>query len=157
MTVVMRTRNLAIVVTLAVAVYLVLLAGRAVELLRADEPVAVALGAAVLVLPLLGVWMLVTTWRSGVRIQRLARRLEAEGGLPDVSDLPRRPSGRVDREAADAWFDERRAEVEADPEDWRRWYRLAYAYDLAGDRRRARAIMRKAVELEAAEHADGDR
>ncbi len=147
----MRTRNLAVVVTLAVAVYLVLLAGRAVELLRSDDPVAIGLGAGVLVLPLLGAWMLVVTWRSGVRIQRLARRLEAEGGLPDTSDLPRRPSGRVDRAAADTWFDERRAEVEADPQDWRRWYRLAYAYDIAGDRRRARATMRKAVELEAAE------
>ncbi|EHR60728.1 tetratricopeptide repeat protein [Saccharomonospora cyanea] len=153
----MRTRNLAVVVTLAVAVYLVLLAGRAVELLRSDDPVAIGLGAGVLVLPLLGAWMLVSTWRSGVQIQRLARRLEAEGGLPDTSDLPRRPSGRVDRAAADTWFDERRAEVEADPRDWRRWYRLAYAYDIAGDRRRARATMRKAVELEAAEGTDSGR
>lgn len=102
-------------------------------------------------LPLLGVWIVVVTWRSGMQIQRLSRQLDAEGGLPDVSDLPRRPSGRVDRDAADAWFDQRRAEVEADQENWRPWYRLAYAYDIAGDRRRARATMRKAIELEAAE------
>ncbi|TKG62598.1 tetratricopeptide repeat protein [Prauserella endophytica] len=149
----MRARNVAIALTVAVAVYLVLLAGRAVALLRTGETVPVLLGVAVLVLPLLGVWMLVTTWRSGNQVQRLARRLDAEGGLPDVSDLPRRPSGRVDRQAADAWFDERRAEVEAEPEDWRRWYRLAHAYDIAGDRRRARATMRKAIELEAADRA----
>ncbi|PXY33113.1 hypothetical protein BAY59_08330 [Prauserella coralliicola] len=149
----MRARNVAIALTVAVAVYLVLLAGRAVALLRTGETVPVLLGVAVLVLPLLGVWMLVTTWRSGNQVQRLARRLDAEGGLPDVSDLPRRPSGRVDRQAADAWFDERRAEVEAEPEDWRRWYRLAHAYDIAGDRRRARATMRKAIELEAADGA----
>lgn len=147
----MKARNVAIVVTAAVALYLVLLAGRAVALLRTGEPVAVLLGAGVLVLPVLGAWMLWRTWRSGNRIQRLARRLEAEGGLPDVSDLPRRPSGRVDREAADAWFDERRAELEQEPDDWRRWYRLAYAYDIAGDRKRARATMHKAVELEARE------
>ncbi|MEY7973439.1 tetratricopeptide repeat protein [Saccharomonospora xinjiangensis] len=150
----MRTRNLALVVTAAVVIYLLLLVGRAVELLRSGDPVAVGLGAAVLVLPLLGAWMVVATWRSGVRIQRLARKLEAEDGLPDTSGLPRRPSGRVDRPAADAWFAERRAEVEADPRDWRRWYRLAYAYDIAGDRRRARATMRKAVELEAADTGD---
>ncbi|WP_197321191.1 hypothetical protein [Saccharomonospora sp. NB11] len=147
----MRTRQLAVVATVAVAVYLVLLAGRAVELLRSGEPVAVALGVGVLVLPLLGAWMLVATWRSGLAVQRLSRRLEAEGGLPDTSDLPRRPSGRVDREAADAWFELRRAEVEKAPDDWRAWYRLAYAYDIAGDRKRARGVMRKAVELEAAE------
>jgi Flp pilus assembly protein TadD len=68
-----------------------------------------------------------------------------------VSDLPRRPSGRVDRDAADAWFEGRRAEVEENSGDWRAWYRLAYAYDVAGDRRRARATMRKAVDLEAAD------
>lgn len=147
----MRTRNVAILLTVAVAVYLVLLAGRAVALIRAGGPVATLLGVGVLVLPLLGVWLLVTTWRSGTRVQQLARRLEAEGGLPDVSGLPRMPSGRVDRKAADDWFDQRRAEVEADPGDWRGWYRLAHAYDVAGDRRRARATMRKAIELEAAE------
>lgn len=147
----MRARNLALVLTLALLVYLVLLAERGVQLVRTGTAAGVALGIAVFVLPLLGVWMVVATWRSGVRIQRLARQLEAEGGLPDASELPRRPSGRVDREAADAWFEERRAELEKHPDDWRHWYRLAYAYDLAGDRRRARATMRKALDLEAAE------
>jgi hypothetical protein len=146
-----KARNVALVLTAALVVYLVLLADRAVQLLGSGTIVGVVLGAAVLVLPLLGVWMVVATWRSGVQIQRLSRRLGEEGGLPDVSDLPRRPSGRVDRDAADAWFEERRAELEEHPDDWRHWYRLAYAYDIAGDRRRARATMRKAVELEATE------
>ena len=38
-------------------------------------------------------------------------------------------------------------EVEAAPEDWRGWYRLAHAYDLSGDRKRARSSMRHAIEL----------
>lgn len=146
----MRARNLALLMTAALGVYVVLLAGRAIALLRSGETVPVLFGIGVLLLPLLGIWTIATTWRSGVQIQRLSRQLEAEGGLPDVSGLPRRPSGRVDRDAADAWFDERRAEVEADQENWRTWYRLAYAYEIAGDRRRARATMRRAVELEAA-------
>ncbi|WP_037812508.1 tetratricopeptide repeat protein [Amycolatopsis sp. La24] len=147
----MKARNFALLMTAALVVYLVLLADRAVALLQTGTPAGIALGIGVFLLPLLGVWIVVVTWRSGLQIQRLSRRLDAEGGLPDVSDLPRRPSGRVDRDAADAWFDERRAEVEADQENWRPWYRLAYAYDIAGDRRRARATMRKAIELEAAE------
>jgi Flp pilus assembly protein TadD len=53
----------------------------------------------------------------------------------------------VDRAAADAWFDDRKAELDAEPENWRNWYRLAYAYDLAGDRRRARDTMRHALRL----------
>ncbi|GAA3826147.1 MULTISPECIES: hypothetical protein [Amycolatopsis] len=149
----MKARNVALVMTAALVVYLVLLGARGVELIATGTGVGIALGVGVLVLPLLGLWMVVATWRSGTRIQHLARRLDAEGGLPDVDDLPRRPSGRVDRAAADAWFEERRAELEQHPEDWRYWYRLAHAYDLAGDRRRARATMRKALDLEAAEAA----
>ncbi|WP_370935888.1 tetratricopeptide repeat protein [Amycolatopsis sp. cg13] len=147
----MKARNVALLMTAALVVYLVLLADRAVALLATGTPAGIALGVGVFLLPLLGVWIVVVTWRSGMQIQRLSRQLDAEGGLPDVSDLPRRPSGRVDRDAADVWFDARRAEVEASQEDWRAWYRLAYAYDIAGDRRRARATMRKAIELEAAE------
>ncbi|SNR45003.1 hypothetical protein SAMN06265360_10696 [Haloechinothrix alba] len=146
----MRNTNLlmAAVLTAAMGLYIVLLAGRAVELLRTGETAAVLLGVGVALLPLLGIWVVVGTWRSGLRIQRLARTLRAEGALPDTSGLPRRPSGRVDRDAADGWFQQRRAELESDPQDWRRWYRLAYAYDVAGDRRRARETMRRAIELE---------
>jgi cytochrome c-type biogenesis protein CcmH/NrfG len=63
--------------------------------------------------------------------------------------LPKRPSGRVQRDAADALFDTVRAELEDDPDNWRRWYRLARAYDYAGDRGRAREAMKKAVQLQA--------
>ena len=41
-----------------------------------------------------------------------------------------------------------RGELDQDPNNWRRWYRVARAYDYAGDRRRARDAMRKAVELQ---------
>jgi hypothetical protein len=150
----MRARNIALVLTGALLVYMALLAERAVVLFETGEPVAVLLGVGVILLPLLGIWIVFTTWRSGSRIQRLSRRLDEEGGLPDTADLPRLPSGRVDRKAADAWFDERRAELDADPGNWRNWYRLAYAYDIAGDRRRARETMRKAIELEAAERSE---
>lgn len=152
----MRARNLALLMTAALLVYLVLLVQRAVVLFSTGETAPVLLGVGVVILPVLGVWAVVMTWRSGIRVQRLSRRLDAEGGLPDVSALPRMPSGRVDRKAADIWFDERKAELDADRENWRAWYRLAYAYDMAGDRRRARETMRKAVELEAAHPPDVD-
>ncbi|TNC22608.1 hypothetical protein [Amycolatopsis alkalitolerans] len=147
----MKARNLAVLLTAALVVYLVLLAERGVQLLRTGTAVGIVLGVAVFVLPALGAWMVIATWRSGLRIQRLGARLDAEGALPDVSDLPRRPSGRIDRDAADAWFEERKAELEAHPGDWRNWYRLAYAYDIAGDRRRARSTMRRALDLAAAD------
>ena len=103
-----------------------------------------------LLLPIVGAWATVATLRAGMAHQRLAR-LAAEGGMDlDVSGLPTTPSGRVQRDAADALFATVRSEVEADPDDWRRWYRLARAYDYAGDRSRAREAMRKAVALQAA-------
>lgn len=143
----MSARTVSWVLAAVVAVYFVLLGGRAVALFRDGSPLAVAFGVGVVLLPLVGAWVLWSTLRFGVRTQELGRRLAAEDGLPDVSDLPRMPSGRVDRAAADAWFEDRRVEVEAAPEDWRTWYRLAVAYDVAGDRTRARAAMRKALEI----------
>jgi len=145
-------RRTALVLAGVLVVYLVLVGWRGVLLVRTGDPVAVALGLAVLVLPVVAAVVVARELRFGVATQRMARELEADGGLP-VDDLPRRPSGRVVREAADATFAGRRAEVEAAPEDWRAWYRLAVAYDDAGDRRRAREAMRYAVRLHGSRRA----
>ncbi|MGA8332579.1 MAG: hypothetical protein WB777_25345, partial [Mycobacterium sp.] len=56
--------------------------------------------------------------------------------------------GRIERDAADALFETVRAELDSDPGDWRRWYRVARAYDYAGDRARARDAMKQAVKLQ---------
>jgi Flp pilus assembly protein TadD len=87
----------------------------------------------------------------GVRSQRLVRRLEAEGAL-DLG-IPLLPSGRPERSAADAAFPAFRAAAEAEPESWRAWLRLGLAYDAAGDRRRARSAVRRAITLERAARA----
>ncbi|MGH3860912.1 hypothetical protein [Actinokineospora sp.] len=143
----MSARTVSLILTAVLVLYFVLLGGRAVALFRDGSPLAVAFGVGVLLLPIVGAWVAWSTIRFGMRTSELGKRLQAEGGLPDTSDLPRMPSGRVDRAAADAWFEERRAEVEASPDDWRCWYRLAVAYDVAGDRGRARETMRKALDL----------
>ncbi|WP_436501106.1 hypothetical protein [Actinokineospora sp. HUAS TT18] len=143
----MSARTVSLVLSAVLVLYFVLLGGRAVALFRDGSPTAIAFGIGVLLLPIVGAWVVWSTLRFGMRTSELGKRLDAEGGLPDTSGLPRLPSGRVDRAAADAWFEERRAEVEAAPEDWRAWYRLAVAYDIAGDRGRGRDAMRKALEL----------
>lgn len=137
----------------ALAVYFVLLGRTGLTLIGAGTPVAVALGIGVLILPVVGAWAMVATLRAGFAHQRLAG-LAVEAGMElDVSDLPRTPSGRIQRAAADALFDAVRAELEADPDNWLRWYRLARAYDYAGDRGRARETMRKAVAMQAEQKA----
>ncbi|UED86946.1 hypothetical protein [Streptomyces profundus] len=121
---------------------------RAVLLLREGTWATVTLGVAVLALPLIGGWFLWRSFHFVLCANRLGRELDAEGGLP-VDDLPRTPGGRIDRAAADAAFAERRAEVEAAPEDWRRWFRLALAYHDARDTPRARGAMSHAIALHA--------
>ena len=135
----------------ALLVYSVLLGRTGVALISAGTPAGTALGVGVLLLPIVGLWAMVATLRAGLAHQRLARLVAEDGMELDVSGLPRSPAGRIDRGAADALFDTVRAELEADPDDWRRWYRLARAYDYAGDRSRARETMRKAVAMQAEE------
>lgn len=136
----------AALMTALLAIYLVAVAGRGVALVATGEPVAVGLGLGVLVLPLLGAWLLAREWWLAVTVQRMGDALGALGRLP-VDDLPRTAGGRVERGAADAAFAVHQAEVEEQPEDWGAWFRLGFAYDAAGDRRRAREALRRAAAL----------
>ena len=146
----MSARIGAIVMAVLLALYIVLVGQRAILLVGSGDPVGIAMGIALIVLPLIAVWALGRELWFGVRAEQLARRLEAERALPDDIVVVR-PSGRVEREDADAVFPAYRADVEAKPEDWRAWYRLAMAYDGAGDRRRARGAVRTAIRLESAD------
>jgi hypothetical protein len=132
----------------ALVVYFFLLGRIAMAFITSGEPAAIGLGLALLIMPLIGIWVMVSTVRAGLAHQRLARIARDEGMELDVSSLPRRPSGRIQRDAADALFVSVREELENDPDNWRRWYRLARAYDYAGDRSRARETMKKAVEMQ---------
>jgi hypothetical protein len=133
---------------LAMLVYFVLLGRAGVLLVASGRPAAIGLGVAIFLLPVVGLWALIATLRAGFAHQRLARLAREQGMELDVDALPRRPSGRIEREAADGLFDDVRAEVEEHPDDWVRWYRLARAYDYAGDRGRARETMKKAVAMQ---------
>lgn len=141
-----RPKAVVAVLVVAFVFYAVTIGWRGVLLVADGRPVAVAFGVGVLILPVVAGW---AVWREvlfGLASERLGRELAAAGGLM-VDDLPRRPSGRVDRAAADAAFEPLREQAELTPDDWRAWYRLATAYDAAGDRRRARAATRTAVAL----------
>ena len=140
----MTAKRAAIVLAVVFVAYAGLLGWRGVLLIGTGDPVAVVLGIAVLVIPVLGAYLVWRELQFGRRTEALARELETAGGLP-VDDLPRRPSGRIDRAAADAAFETYKAEAEAAPDDWRVWFRLSAAYDAAGDRKRARSTMRTAI------------
>ena len=132
------------------ALYLGVVLSYAVRLIGDALPIAQAIGWALVVLPLLGAWALAAELRFGFASERLARRLEAEGGLPD-DVVPVRASGRVERDAADAAFSRHAEAVQEHPESWAHWIRLALAYDAARDRRRARWALREAIRRERAD------
>lgn len=138
----------AIIMVVLLGAYLVVMVNRGWILLTDSEPIAKVMGVALFVLPVIAVWAIVRELFFGAAMERLAKILEEEGGLPP-DNLPRTPGGRIIREAADKEFEKYRSEAEADPDNWRSWFRLSCAYDASGDRKRARSTMRKAIKLHA--------
>ena len=124
------------------------------SMIAASEHVAMqGLGVGIILLTVVGAWATWAILRNGFELQRISAAAAADGIELDISGLDHRPSGRLEHDAADALFDEVSAEYQADPENWRTNYRLARAYDHAGDRLRAREVMRTAMDLRSAEQA----
>jgi hypothetical protein len=146
----MRVRLAVIGTALLLVIYLILPLRYGLVLVQVGTPVAVMIAIALFILPVVGAWALVAEIQFAVRADRLAVRLEGEGGMPS-EEVPVSPSGRIDRAVADALFPTYRDAVDADPENWRVWFRLALAYDACGDRRRARWATRTAIRLSRAE------
>lgn len=145
----MRPRTTAVLLVAVTALVAAYMTVRASNLIATGRLTGQLLGVGVLLLVAVGAVLLVGELRFGLATQRLGERLAREGGLPEVpADLPRLPSGRLTRDAADGLFAVRRAEVEAAPGSWRAWFRLGTAYGDARDTARGRTAMRRAVRLE---------
>jgi hypothetical protein len=141
-----RGRVAAIVMAVLLVIYLVFVVHYSFVLIGTGIGVAIAMGVALLVLPLIAAWLLIREVQFVLRGEKLVKRMGAAGELP-VDDLPRLPSGRADAAAADEQFPAYKAAVEADPESWRAWLLLGLAYDASGDRSRARWATREAIKL----------
>ncbi len=134
--------------------YFVLVADRALILLRTPDAIARGFGAGLIVLPALGVWWLYHEWRLGVTVQRMADTLDSEGRLP-IHDGETLPSGKLTDDAAMAVFEVALRGVESRPEDWAAWFHVAYAYEANRDRPMARKALRHAADLFRAERRRG--
>ncbi|KJY40809.1 MULTISPECIES: hypothetical protein [unclassified Streptomyces] len=142
----MRAKITYFLTAAVLVVYFVLVGSRGVLLIRQGTWLTVTFGAAVLILPVIGVWFLWKNTQFVTRANQLATELEAEGGLP-VDELERDEYGRILRDSADEVFARRKAETEDAPGDWRSWFRLAVAYHDARDTPRARKAMQRAIAL----------
>ena len=143
----MRARTAGLLMAVLLALYLVFVVQYGLVLLAVDEPIAKAMGVALLVLPVVGAWVLTVELLFVFRAERLMRVLREEGGLP-LDTLPRLPSGRPDPVEADKQFPVYQEAVEQNRESWRDWFRLGLAYDASGDRSRARWATREAIRLQ---------
>lgn len=126
---------------------------RAIALLRSSEAIAVVMGVALIVLPLLGLWALLREIWFGYQATRLTDALDEAGELP--AELADPPPGRELREIADEAFGGYREAAERDDQSWRAWLRLGLIYDAAGDRKRARSAIRQAISLNRNENRRG--
>lgn len=143
----MSSRIGVVLIGVCLVLYLILTGQKAILFLATGEPIPIAMGVALLVLPLIGVWALVREVQFGFQADRLGRRLDAEGGMPPAeTDLT--PSGRIARADADPMIERYAAQAEATPEEWRAHYRLGVVQDAAGRRRDARASIRQAIRAE---------
>lgn len=136
----------AVVTGALVVMYVALLGQRGFELLDTQNTVAKAMGALILVLPVFALWAIIRELVFGLQIERLAKQVQNEGSWPQF-DFEFRPSGRPTRDSADRVFETVRDTAAKRPDDWHTWFNLGLAYDACGDRRRARAAMRKALKL----------
>jgi len=125
--------------------YVLTLLGRGIILLQEPSLIAIAMGLAILVLPLVALWALFAELQFGLKAQRLSRRLIALD-IPGL-DLELRASGRATKESANKELERIQDAVAKDPKSWSLWFQLGEAHDAAGERKNARAAIRQAIEL----------
>jgi tetratricopeptide (TPR) repeat protein len=123
-------------------IYVVLLGQKAVLLILDDNWVAKAMGLALLVLPIVAAWAILTEVKFGIDAERLAK----SNSLPELQ-LELRPSGRATKESAQVEFERIKFLVSQDLENWELWFRLGEWYEASGDRKLARKSIRKAIKL----------
>lgn len=138
----MSAKIWALVMTALAVIYVVLLGQKAILLIMDQDLVAKAMGFALLVLPIVAAWAILTEVKFGIDAERLART----NSLPPL-DLELRPSGRATKESALIEFERIKALVSHDEQNWELWFRLGECYDASGDRKLARKAIRKAIKL----------
>ncbi len=135
---------LAVIVAITL-LYAFLLFERGVVLIQDGQPIAIAMGLAILIFPLLAVATIFFEIRFGIMLSKLEKILQAS----DISTPKYRLllSGRAEKESAQEVFAQLKQSIEEDETNYLNWYLLADCYDKLGDRKRARAAARKAISM----------
>jgi tetratricopeptide (TPR) repeat protein len=132
----------ALVMTALAVIYVLLLGQKAILLMLDADFLSKAMGLALLVLPLVATWAILTEVKFGIDAEKLAKA----NSLPPLR-LELRPSGRATKASAELEFERIKSLVSEDLENWELWFRLGECYDASGDRKLARKSIRKAIKL----------
>lgn len=135
-----------IIMTALLVLYFVFAVERAVALLRSGTLVAILMGVALLILPLLGVWALVRELKFGRDATKLVDELDRAGLVP-MEEIDTLPSGSPVKGEAQRVFPPYQEAVERDKESWQAWARLGIMYDACGERSKGRKAVRTAILL----------
>ena len=124
-------------------IYAFLLFERGWVLLQDGQPIAVVMGIAILVFPLLAIATIFYEICFGFRLAKL-EKLFTESGMK-APDYLLRPSGRAEAESGKQVFQQIKSQLEKDENNFLLWYLLADSYDKLGDRKRARSAAKQAI------------
>lgn len=116
----MTPRRIALIMAGAFAVYAFFVAWRGWDLIGSGEPVAVGLGLAVLILPVVAGILVWREVRFGLRVQQMGEQIEFED---------------------ERTLEQRIEDATANPDDWVTWYWVGVGYMEAGDKKQARLAL----------------
>ena len=142
----MKSKLSAALMGLLTLVYVALLSNTGFKLIGMESLIARAMGALILVFPVFAIWLTLMEFRFGSQMEKLSTKIEADGNWPQLA-FDYRPSGRPTKDSAAKVFEQVAKKVVAEEGNYLNWFALGLAYDASGDRRRARAAMRRALKL----------
>ena len=148
----MKARTSALLLVATTGLVVAYMISRALTLLATSDLKGILLAVGVLLLLTLGCVLISGEVRLGLGSERLAKAL-ADVEVEEPDGLERLRSGRLTKDSAAVLFAYRKAEVEAAPTDWQRWWLLSQAYGEARDTAEGRRAMRTALRLEKAQRS----
>lgn len=135
-----------VIMSVLLVLYFVYAVQRALALFQTGTWITILMGAALIALPLIGVWALLRELKFGRDATRLVDDLDARGRVP-VEDIETLPSGKPVRSDAERVIGKYETEVAEADASWEAWARLGIMQDACGNRTDGRSSLRKAIAL----------
>lgn len=135
-----------IVMSVLLVLYFVYAVQRAIALFQTGTWITVLMGAALIVLPLIGVWALIREIKFGRDATKLVDELDRTGRVP-IEEIETLPTGKPVRDQAELVLVNYVADAEKNTDSWEAWARLGIMQDACGDRTSGRRSLRRAISL----------